>query len=104
MDFPVSLINDPEIGDSTCIKILAQATKGYMCIPLNQFHGKDRGIRLMLTDEVLEDRKGIVRAQALESHSHDTIFWGSVGFVPFQRSAESLLGGSEIGNGDIISV
>jgi hypothetical protein len=72
-DFPPSLSSDIDIGDRLVIEIPVQATKGQYCIPLDQFHGKDRRIRLVLIDEVLEDWTGLVHARAWETQSHDTI-------------------------------
>jgi hypothetical protein len=101
LDYPVSLINDIDIGDSTVKKILVQATKGQYCFPLDQFHGKDRSIRLKLIDEVLEDT---VLARTLDTQSHDTIIWAYAELGPFRHSAESLSRDNERANPDSISV
>jgi hypothetical protein len=99
-DFPESLINDIDIGDITVIKSAVQATKGQYRIPLDQFHGKDRRIRLTLIDEGLEDRTAVVHARVLETQSHDTIIYASPDLGPFRHSAERVLGGSEMANSD----
>jgi hypothetical protein len=62
---------------------------------------------LTLSDEGLEDWRGIVRADALETHSHETVsreFWKTKFLALVRNSAESLVGGFETRNDHIIGV
>ena len=70
---PVSLFTDWQIRDLTCIKIRVQVSKAQLCTTGSQLHSKERRIRLTLSDEALEDWRRIVLADALETHSHETV-------------------------------
>lgn len=63
-----------------------------------------RGIRLTRSDEALEDWKGLVLANVLETHSRDAVCWGILdGCAVILSNAESLLDRSESGNSNSIN-
>lgn len=70
---PVTFLGHGDISQFTSVQSIVQSTEGQLGATGSELHGEDRLAGLAGGDEALENGRSIVLANALETHSHETI-------------------------------